>query len=120
MQDEFGYGDIGSLFGTLIAGIPPYVWAIFGAAFLVAMVVGIALNILVSNVVQVGCNRFFVENREHKTSVGQLFHAFRGGRYGTTVLVMFLKNLYTFLWSLLFHLDHTILKDNIQYHLIVY
>ena len=102
IQDEFETESIADLLGSMISGITPYVWAIFGAVFLVALVLGIAVSILVSNVVNVGCTRYFIENREHKTGVGQLFYAFKGGRYGTTVLVMFLKNLYVFLWSLLF------------------
>lgn len=101
MQDGFEAKDILGMFGSLFAGIPSYVWGIFAAVLAVAVVLGIAMSILVSNVVTVGCNRFFIENREHKTAFGQLFYAFRGGRYGSTVLVMFLKNLYVFLWSLL-------------------
>ncbi len=118
MQDDFSVEDIGGIIGSLLAGIPPYVWAIFGAVFLVALVLGIALSILVSNVVTVGCNRYFIENREHKTEFGQLFYGFRGGRYGTTVLVMFLKNLHTFLWSLLFVIPGII--KNFAYALVPY
>ncbi len=68
---------------------------------LFTMVIGLAFAILVSNVVQVGCNRYFVENREHKTEIGQLFYGFKGGRYGSVVWIMFFKNLSIFLWSLL-------------------
>ena len=89
-------------FEDLIASIPGYVWTIAGVIILIGAVIGIAISILVSNVITVGCDRYFIENRDHKTSVGQVFHAFKEGRYGTTVLVMFLKNLYVFLWSLLF------------------
>lgn len=66
-----------------------------------AMAIGLAFSILIANVVQVGCNRYFVENREHKTEIGQLFYGFKGGRYGSVVWIMFFKNLSIFLWSLL-------------------
>jgi len=85
----------------LIAQIPPGIFALLGLAVLVGLVLGFCILILVSNVAQVGCNRYFIENREHKTSVGQVFYGFQGGRYTSTVWIMFLKGLYIFFWSLL-------------------
>lgn len=82
--------------------VPPYFWTIFWAAIAVGLVVGIGVSILFTNLVQVGCNRYFLENREHKTNFGQLFYSFQDGRYGATVWVMFLRTLYIFGWSLLF------------------
>lgn len=86
----------------LIAQIPPGVILAVGLGIIIGLVVGIFMLIFVSNVAQVGCNRYFIENREHKTSVGQVFYGFQGGRYTSTVWIMFLKGLYIFLWSLLF------------------
>lgn len=86
----------------LIAQIPPAIFLVLGLAVMVGFVIGLCVVILVSNVAQVGCNRYFIENREHKTNVGQVFYGFQGGRYTSTVWIMFLKGLYIFLWSLLF------------------
>ena len=44
--------------------IPDYIIYVLGAATLIAIIIGICLSILVSNVVTVGCNRYFLENRE--------------------------------------------------------
>lgn len=85
----------------LIEQTPPGIIALFCMAVMVGLVLGICILILVSNVAQVGCNRYFIENREHKTSIGQVFYGFQGGRYTSTVLIMFLKGLYILLWSLL-------------------
>lgn len=85
-----------------IMQIPSYVWIMIFAAVCVGLIIGLCVSILVSNVAMVGCNRYFLENREHKTGIGQVFFAFQGGRYGSTVWVMFLKTLYIFGWSLLF------------------
>lgn len=82
--------------------VPPYFWTIFWVAVAVGLIVGLVFSILFTSPVQVGCNRYFLENREHKTAFGQLFYSFQGGRYGATVWVMFLKMLYIFGWSLLF------------------
>lgn len=87
---------------NLIEQIPPGLMLAFGLGAVVGGAIGICIVILVSNVAQVGCNRYFIENREHKTSVGQVFYGFQGGRYGGVVWIMFLKGLYIFLWSLLF------------------
>ena len=86
----------------LIAQIPQGIFDMLGLAVLVGLVIGFCILILVSNVAQVGCNRYFIENREHKTNIGQVFYGFQGGRYTSTVWIMFLKGLYIFLWSLLF------------------
>ena len=86
----------------LIAQIPPGIILALGAAALFGLILGTCILILVSNVAQVGCNRYFIENREHKTNIGQVFYGFQGGRYTSIVWIMFLKGLYIFLWSLLF------------------
>ena len=86
----------------LIAQIPREVYLVIVLGVLVGIVLGFCIVILVSNVAQVGCNRYFLENREHKTSIGQVFYGFQSGRYMSTVWIMFLRGLYTFLWSLLF------------------
>lgn len=85
----------------LFAQIPFAVFVMMGFAVAIGCALAVCLSILVCNVAQVGSNRYFIENREHKTSVGQVFYGFQGGRYMNTVLVMFLKELYIFFWSLL-------------------
>lgn len=96
-----GYDSVESLQG-LIDQIPDTFIMIAALVTLVVALLGICFGILVSNVIQVGCNRFFMENREHKTNVGQMFYSFREGRYGSTVWIMFLKGLYILGWTLLF------------------
>lgn len=82
--------------------IPVEFWYIAGTAAIIGLIIGLGFSLFVSNVVAVGCNRYFLENREHKTSVGQVFYSFQDGRYGTTVWVMFLRTLYILGWTLLF------------------
>ena len=54
------------------------------------------------NPLLVGLKRFFLQSGERKTDVQEMFFAFRRGHYLNVVKVMFLRNLYLFLWSLLF------------------
>lgn len=82
--------------------IPDYIIYVLGAATLIAAIIGICFSLLVSNVVRIGCNRYFLENREHKTEVGQLFYGFKNGKYGSNVYTMFKQDLSIFLHMLLF------------------
>ena len=82
--------------------IPTEFWFIVGVVAIITAIIGVGFSLFVSNVVAVGCGRYFLENREHKTSVGQIFYAFQDGRYGATLWVMFLKTLYILGWTLLF------------------
>lgn len=100
MDTEELYND--EMMLELIRQIPSYVWYAMIIGAVIGLLVGLAVTILVSNVATVGCGRYFLENREHKTSIGQVFYSFQGGRYASTVWVMFLKSLYIFGWSLLF------------------
>ncbi|MBS7007523.1 DUF975 family protein [Anaerostipes sp.] len=74
-------------------------------AFLGLMVIiffaATVIKIFVGNPLLVGCSRFFVENSDRKAKLGLLGMAFQGDTYLNTVLTMFLRNLFTWLWSLL-------------------
>lgn len=69
---------------------------------LIAMVVGVLFSVFVSNPVTVGKCRYFMESRVGNAPFSSLFSAFGGPAYRNVVKVMFMKNLFIFLWSLLF------------------
>ena len=58
-------------------------------------------DIFFFNILEVGCRHFFVENARMPAKCGECLYSFRN-RYWNTCLVMFLKGLYTFLWTCLF------------------
>lgn len=82
-------------------------------AFIVAMLIGIAgviaiallfnviLNIFLWNPLEVGCRKVFVDCRYGNAEWGDILYAFKNG-YGHIGAVMFMKDLFTFLWTLLF------------------
>lgn len=88
------YGTDG--FGYLFAGL-----AITMAAIIVTLII-LALEIFVGSLLEVGGKRFFILNKTENPTVGTIFDAFRSGHYVNVVLAMFLKNLFTSLWTLLF------------------
>lgn len=105
MVTDYSSGDL----ETLIAQIPRTFLVAFFMMMVVASVLGVVITLLVSHVAEVGRNRYFLENREHKTGIGQLFYNFQGGRYGSTVWIMFLKSLAIFVGYLFFVIPGIIL-----------
>lgn len=63
--------------------------------------VGFLLSILVFNPLIVGCYRFFLQNSRGSAELNELGAGFKGD-WGNVVLVMFLKNLFLALWTMLF------------------
>ena len=68
---------------------------------LIVVAFAIVFSIFVTNVLTIGGKRYFMENREHKTLVGQIFYGFQSGNYMNCVKTMFFRDLYVFGWSLL-------------------
>lgn len=76
--------------------------AVFTLAIAVIAMIMIVLKIFIGNLLLVGGKRFFMENREYNSRVSSVLYGFKNGNYGNIVLTMFLRDLYTFLWTLLF------------------
>lgn len=77
----------------------------YATMVVVAGVIGvgmIVLDVFVGNVLMVGGYRFFVLNQTEPVTAGTLVYGFKSGNYGNIVLVMFLRDLFTALWTLLF------------------
>ncbi len=77
------------------------VWALIGLIAMFALLFGAALKIFVLNPIQVGCVKWYLRNREEdKPKMRAVIETFTDG-YIRIVGIMFLRDLYTFLWSLL-------------------
>ena len=68
---------------------------------LIIFLIGSALKIFVFNPLIVGEKAYFIRQREDCGKFSNLAICFKKGKYKGSVLVMFLKDLYIFLWSLL-------------------
>ena len=62
---------------------------------------GIAVDIFVYNPIEYGCQKFFKRSMDENQSLGVMFNGFKDG-YKNIVKVMFFRDLFVFLWSLLF------------------
>ena len=95
--------------GSSIAGaIPPIPLAgiiaigIFAVVFaLIAVAIGLLLKAMFFNPLEIGQDRFFHRNLEEKAEVKEVCYAFDRG-YKNSVKVMFFRDLYTILWTILF------------------
>ena len=71
-----------------------------GIATVVILIVLVA-KVFVGNLLKMGGYRFFILNQTAQPGIGTLLDGFRSGHYVNIVLTMFLRDLFTALWSLL-------------------
>ncbi len=70
-------------------------------AVLVALAVFVVIDILLLNPLEVGCQRFFLVNCDAPAELGELGYGFGHG-YKNVVRATLLRDVYLFLWALLF------------------
>lgn len=70
-----------------------------GIATVVILIVLVA-KVFVGNLLKMGGYRFFILNQTAQPGIGTLLDGFRSGHYVNIVLIMFLRDLFTTLWSL--------------------
>ncbi len=102
----FDTGQVSSSVGRMFSGagsLWTMILALVGASAVVTVaLIGIILHFLVGNVLEVGARSFYIDNLFSTPGPGKILSAFRSGNYGNVVKVMFCRDLFTFLWSLLF------------------
>lgn len=84
--------------------------------FVVCIIV-IPLQVLIFNPLEVGCKRFFVKNLKEDAQAKEICYAFDNG-YKNIIKNIFLRDLFTFLWSLLFLIPGII--KSYEYRMIPY
>lgn len=82
-----------------IAGLVGMIFTAFAALLAVIMAV---VRVVVGYALIVGGSRFFIVNQTENASAGTIGYGFTCGSYGNIILTMFLRDLFTALWSLLF------------------
>ena len=67
----------------------------------VVILIVLVAKVFVGNLLKMGGYRFFILNQTAQPAIGTLLDGFRSGHYVNIVLTMFLRDLFTALWSLL-------------------
>ena len=75
--------------------------AVLGVILIVAVVIGLAFTFFIINPIVTGQHNFFISAANGNREFAHLFSAFKSGRYISIVKVMFFRDLFIFLWSLL-------------------
>lgn len=80
---------------------PREVLGVLAGALIGVSIAATCIKLLVFNPLQVGCKRFFIVNSSEPADLGEMAFGFKSG-YGRAVAGMFLRDLFTTLWALLF------------------
>lgn len=90
-------------FDVIRAGIAALIGFIlvFLVIFVVAFAIAFAISAFLLNPLELGCKRFFLRNLNMKAEVKEVCFSFDHS-YMNIVKTLFFRDLYTFLWSLLF------------------
>ena len=120
---DSSYSDMSAYMKNYISSIFPGVnvnTILQGLSYIILIVglLSILLNVFVFNPLQVGCQHWFIRSRtEDNYNIGSVGFTFKEG-YGNVTKTMFLKQLYTFFWSLLFVFPEII--KSYEYRMIPY
>ena len=90
-------GDIDESTGIAIVAFSIIMFGVL----LVLSAIGIAVSALLFNPLRLGCQRFFRKNLDEPANMSNIVFAF-DSNYKNVVKTMFLRDVYVFLWSLLF------------------
>lgn len=82
--------------------IPDVLIVVLLMALLIGLVAGMAFTAFLVNPLAVGVQRYFLMSGEQRTEISEILFAFRKGHYLNIVKIMFLRQLYTILWTFLF------------------
>lgn len=117
--DSQFFSDMGLTAKEFLRGYFIAMMILYVVCTLIALIVGIIFKILIRNPFELGGRAFFTENHddEKNPSLKALFLSFRG-HYRNTVKILFLRDLYVFLWSLLFMIPGII--KSYEYRMIPY
>lgn len=94
-------GGNGGRIGRNVVDVSNYIPMVMIVSIITAILgAGLLYSIFAGNVFEVGGCRFFEENSEHKARTGLILDGFKNGAYWRNVSTIFLRNLYSFLWTL--------------------
>ena len=84
---------------------------------LVALAIGIVVSVFLYLPLEVGCSRFFFRNLKEKAEIKEVAHGY-DHNYMNNVKTLFFRDLFVFLWSLLFIIPGIV--KSYQYRMIPY
>ena len=93
--------EVDAMVRSIMPGYPGSTWALFIMAIMISLFFAFVLKVFVLNPIHVGCKKWYLRNRtESKPKMRVIVETFTEG-YIRIVTIMFLRDLFTFLWALL-------------------
>lgn len=89
-----------------------------GGFFWLAAIVTVLFIIFIGLPISVGSKRFFIKNQKEKVSILELLTIFKEKGYLNSICIMFVKEIYIFLWGILLIIPGVI--KNYEYYMIPY
>lgn len=86
--------------GGKYVGMLAFILGLAAVVILVVVIASLALSILVFNPLQIGCKKYFLHASDGNADLNHMGYGFKNN-YMNVVTVVFLQNLFIFLWSLL-------------------
>ena len=86
--------------GERYFGIVAFILGLAAVVILVVVIASLALSIFVFNPLQIGCKKYFLHASDGNADLNHMGYGFKNN-YMNVVTVVFLQNLFIFLWSLL-------------------
>lgn len=86
--------------GGKYAGMLMFVLGLAAIAIFVVIIISLVLSIFVFNPIQIGCKKYFLHASDGNADLNHMGYGFKNN-YMNVVSVVFLQNLFIFLWSLL-------------------
>lgn len=86
--------------GGKYAGMLMFVLGLAAIAIFVVIIIALVLSIFVFNPIQIGCKKYFLHASDGNADLNHMGYGFKTN-YMNVVSVVFLQNLFIFLWSLL-------------------
>jgi len=96
-----GYNNVGDVDITGLESTDFTFLFIFMGIFLIVFLAIILFRVLIGTVVEVGCQKYFVQATEEEFSINHVMSGFKKGKYGNIVLTMLYRGLLLVLWTLL-------------------
>lgn len=91
---------------------------LFAGILVVIIIVGFIIKLLIVYPIEIGKNNFFMGIREEEKTLDSLIFVYKSGKLKNTIITMFMKGLFQFLWSLLFVIPGII--KSYEYRMIPY
>ncbi len=100
-QVEFKNGDSYQFTDEEMAGFGVMFILTFLIVFFLIFAIVIAMDVLLLNPLEMGCRRYFFKNLDEPANISNVAYAF-DHNYKNVIKVMFFRDLYSTLWSMLF------------------